>query len=84
LPSKRVIYRQKRCRTKGCHSFIQPVGTFSGDITERPLIKTISERNICTQYITPAITDVAGWRISQFFEEFTLGKIHVRRKSVRH
>jgi type I restriction enzyme, R subunit len=44
--------------------------------------KALSERDICTKYITPAIKDVAGWNISQFFEEFTLGKIHVRGKSV--
>jgi hypothetical protein len=40
--------------------------------------KSLSERDICTKFITPAIMDVAGWSISQFLEEFTLGKIHVR------
>ncbi len=45
--------------------------------------KSISERDICTKFITPAIKDVAGWEHSQFFEEFTLGKIHVRGKSVK-
>ena len=44
--------------------------------------KSLSERDICTKFITPAIKDVAGWSIAQFFEEFTLGKIHVRGKSV--
>ena len=44
--------------------------------------KSLSERDICTKFITPAIVDVAGWSISQFLEEFTLGKIHVRGKRV--
>ena len=44
--------------------------------------KSLSERDICTKYITPAIMDVAGWNISQFLEEFTLGKIHVRGQKV--
>jgi type I restriction enzyme R subunit len=44
--------------------------------------KELSERDICTKFITPAIRDVAGWDNLQFFEEFTLGKIHVRGKSV--
>lgn len=44
--------------------------------------KSLSERDICTKFITPAIKDVAGWDLTQFFEEFTLGKIHVRGKSV--
>ncbi len=44
--------------------------------------KSLSERDICTKFITPAIKDVAGWNLTQFFEEFTLGKIHVRGKSV--
>lgn len=42
--------------------------------------KTLSERDICTKYITPAI-EQAGWdRHKQFLEEvsFTDGKIHVR------
>src|SRR5512137_2034599 len=44
--------------------------------------KSLSERDICTKFIAPAIRDVAGWGDLQFFEEFTLGKIHVRGKSV--
>jgi type I restriction enzyme R subunit len=44
--------------------------------------KSLSERDICTKFITPAIKEVAGWDLTQFFEEFTLGKIHVRGKSV--
>jgi type I restriction enzyme R subunit len=44
--------------------------------------KTLSERDICTKFITPAIKDVAGWDLTQFFEEFKLGKTHVRGKSV--
>ena len=44
--------------------------------------KDLSERDICTKFITPAIKDVAGWDNLQFFEEFTLGKIHVRGKRV--
>src|SRR5215208_186534 len=44
--------------------------------------KSLSERDICTKFITPAIQNVAGWGISQFLEEFTLGKIHVRGKRV--
>jgi type I restriction enzyme R subunit len=45
--------------------------------------KNLSERDICSKFITPAICDVAGWKVVQVFEEFTLGKIHVRGKSVR-
>ena len=44
--------------------------------------KSLSERDICTKYITPAIVD-AGWnRDTQFLEEvgFTDGKILVRGK----
>ncbi len=44
--------------------------------------KSLSERDICTKFITPAIRDVAGWNDLQFLEEFTLGKIHVRGKRV--
>jgi hypothetical protein len=40
--------------------------------------KSLSERDICTKLITRAIMDVAGWNISQFQEEFTLGKICIR------
>ena len=36
--------------------------------------KALSERNICTKFITPAIKEVAGWSITQFYEEFTLGE----------
>ena len=42
--------------------------------------KSLSERDICTKYITPAIIK-AGWDIhKQLLEEvsFTDGKIHVR------
>lgn len=42
--------------------------------------KTLSERDICTKYITPAL-EKAGWdRLTQLLEEvsFTDGKIHVR------
>ena len=42
--------------------------------------KALSERDICTKFITPAITTVAGWSNMQFFEEFTLGKIFVKGK----
>lgn len=44
--------------------------------------KLLSERDICTKYITPAI-EQAGWnRLTQFLEEvsFTAGKIYVRGK----
>lgn len=44
--------------------------------------KALSERDICTKFITPAIKEVAGWGITQFYEEFTLGKIHGRGKRV--
>ncbi|TAH51761.1 MAG: DEAD/DEAH box helicase [Chloroflexota bacterium] len=44
--------------------------------------KGLSERDICTKFITPAIRDIAGWNDLQFFEEFTLGKIFVRGKAV--
>ena len=44
--------------------------------------KSLSERDICTKFITPAIKDVAGWDIMQFSEEFTLGKIFVKGKRV--
>ena len=42
--------------------------------------KTLSERNICTTFITPAI-EKAGWdRHTQYLEEvlFTQGKIEVK------
>jgi len=35
--------------------------------------KSLSERDICTKFITPAIKEVVGWDLTQFFEEFTLG-----------
>jgi type I restriction enzyme R subunit len=44
--------------------------------------QTLSERDICTKYITPAL-EQAGWdRYTQFLEEvsFTAGKIYVRGK----
>jgi type I restriction enzyme R subunit len=44
--------------------------------------KTLSERDICTKFITPAIEN-AGWdKHKQFLEEvsFTDGKIYVRGK----
>jgi type I restriction enzyme R subunit len=44
--------------------------------------KALSERDICTKFITPAIREVAGWNDLQFLEEPTLGKIHVRGKGV--
>jgi type I restriction enzyme, R subunit len=44
--------------------------------------KSLSERDICTKFITPAITDIAGWKLTEFYEEFTLGKLHVRGKRV--
>jgi type I restriction enzyme R subunit len=44
--------------------------------------KSLSERDICTKFITPAIKDVAGWSLMQFSEEFTLGKIFVKGKRV--
>jgi type I restriction enzyme, R subunit len=42
--------------------------------------KDLSERDICSRYITPAIKDIAGWEVVQIFEEFTLGRISVRGK----
>ena len=47
--------------------------------------KRLSERDICTKYITPAI-EQAGWdKMSQFREEvsFTKGRVIVRGKTVR-
>lgn len=44
--------------------------------------KTLSERDICTKFITPAI-EKAGWdKMTQYLEEvsFTDGKIYVRGK----
>jgi type I restriction enzyme, R subunit len=44
--------------------------------------KTLSERDICTKFITPAV-EKAGWnKMTQFLEEvsFTDGKIYVRGK----
>jgi type I restriction enzyme R subunit len=46
--------------------------------------KNLSERDICTKFITPSI-EQAGWNIhSQVREEvtFTAGRIHVRGKLV--
>ena len=47
--------------------------------------KSLSERDICTKYITPALKE-AGWDIkNQIREEvsFTAGKIYVRGKLVQ-
>ena len=44
--------------------------------------KDLSERDICTKFITPAIKDVAGWNHMHFLEELTLGKIFVKGKRV--
>lgn len=44
--------------------------------------KTLSERDICTKFITPAI-EKSGWdKVTQLLEEvsFTAGKIYVRGK----
>lgn len=54
--------------------------------------KTLSERDICTKFITPAIVDVAGWdRFTQVREEVSLtkgriivrGKLHTRGEQKR-
>jgi type I restriction enzyme R subunit len=54
--------------------------------------KTLSERDICTKFITPAIVDVAGWdRDAQIREEVSLtkgrilvkGKLHTRGEKKR-
>ena len=45
--------------------------------------KNLTERDICTKFITPAIVETAGWdRDTQLREELSLtkGKIHVRGK----
>jgi type I restriction enzyme R subunit len=42
--------------------------------------KTLSERDVCTKFIAPAM-EKAGWdKMNQYFEEvsFTDGKIYVR------
>jgi type I restriction enzyme R subunit len=47
--------------------------------------KALSERNICTKYITPAIVQTAVWNLhTQIREEvtFTAGQIYVRGKMV--
>ena len=47
--------------------------------------KALSERDICTKYITPAIVQTAGWDLhSQIREEytFTAGRVYVRGKLV--
>ena len=44
--------------------------------------KSLSERDICTKFITPAV-EKSGWnKLTQFLEEvsFTDGKIYVRGK----
>jgi type I restriction enzyme R subunit len=50
----------------------------TGSLNKRDL----SERDICTKFITPAIREIAGWNNSLFFEELTLGKIIVHGKKV--
>jgi type I restriction enzyme R subunit len=54
--------------------------------------KILSERDICTMFITPAIVDVAGWdKITQVREEVSLtkgriivrGKLHTRGETKR-
>ena len=47
--------------------------------------KQLSERDICTKYIVPAITS-AGWDIQDQVREeyfFTAGQVHVRGKTVK-
>jgi type I restriction enzyme R subunit len=47
--------------------------------------KALSERDICTKYITPAIVQTAGWNLyTQIREEvtFTVGRVYVRGKLV--
>ncbi|MDM3859382.1 MAG: hypothetical protein PT118_05980 [Aphanizomenon gracile PMC644.10] len=47
--------------------------------------KALSERDICTKYITPAIVQTAGWDLhTQIREEvtFTAGRVYVRGKLV--
>lgn len=47
--------------------------------------KSLSERDICTKYITPAIVQTAGWDLhTQIREEetFTAGRVYVRGKLV--
>ncbi|MHB1228649.1 MAG: hypothetical protein ACYC0O_14145, partial [Desulfurivibrionaceae bacterium] len=48
--------------------------------------KALSERDICTKYITPALTNDAGWDIhTQIREEFplTAGRVMVRGRLVK-
>ena len=45
--------------------------------------KDLTEAEIRTRYITPAINQTAGWDFVNMREEFTMGKIHVRGKAVR-
>lgn len=42
--------------------------------------KPLSERDICTKFISPVIKGVAGWSLMQFLEEFTLGEIFTEGK----
>ena len=47
--------------------------------------KDLSERDICTKYITPAIVEQAGWDVqTQVREEvtFTKGRVFVRGRMV--
>ena len=34
--------------------------------------KSLSERDICTKFITPAIMDVVGWYLMKFSEKLSL------------
>ena len=36
--------------------------------------KDLSERDICSRYITPAIRDTAGWQVLQIFEQLRLSR----------
>jgi len=44
--------------------------------------KSLSERDICTKFITPTIQNVKRWEPMQFSEEFAFGKILVKRQRV--
>jgi len=44
--------------------------------------KLLTEAEIRSRYITPAIREIAGWNWVQIGEEITLGKIIVRGKAV--
>lgn len=59
-----------------CIIFKRALTFNSVDMTDHDPIdkKSLSEHDICTKFITPAIRDVSRWNNLQFFEEFTLGK----------